>query len=118
MARYSETYTIPDPVAKTAAACRHAILTNRWKILRDDGWAFFIRDKRDLASALMSYPVKFAVLVREIEDSEDSLLELHGATFGFGPLPKMRLKSKIAQLKGEIDAALAVVVAEDIDDDD
>ncbi len=118
MARYSETYTIPAPFAKTAAACRYAIHANRWKVLRDDGWAFFVRDRRDLVNALMSYPVKFAIFVREQEDSADSLVELHGATFGFGPLPRMRLKSKTAQLRAEIDEAMGLVEIEDDPDDD
>lgn len=118
MARYTETYTIPAPLAKTAAACRYAIHANRWKVLRDDGWAFFVRDRRDIVSALMSYPVKFAVFVREQEDSADTLVELHGATFGFGPIPKMRLKSKTAQLRAEIDQALGAVEVEAEDKED
>ncbi len=115
MARYSETYTIAAPFAKTAAACRHALFTNRWKVLRDDGWAFFARDRRDLVSTLMSYPVKVAIFVREIEDSPDSQVELHTSTFGFGPIPKMRLKAKIEQIQREIAEAMRVV---QVDDDD
>ena len=115
MARYSETYTIAAPFAKTAAGCRHALLTNRWKVMRDDGWAFFARDRRDLVGALMSYPVKVAIFVREIEDSPDSQVELHSSTFGFGPIPRMRLKSKTEQLHREIDEAMRVVVVEDDD---
>ena len=64
----------------------------------------------------MSYPVKYAVFVREVEDSAEIQVELHGSTFGMGPLPRIRLKKKTAQLRGEIDQSLGIVQVDEDDD--
>lgn len=105
MARHTESFPVAGPVAKVANACRAALPGHGWKILNDAGWAFFLKEQLDMVGLLLSYPVKFAVLLREGDDDSQSTVELKGTTFGFGPIPKGKLRKKALELRALIEAA-------------
>jgi hypothetical protein len=103
MARHGETFSVPTSVARLANTCRMALPGQGWKIMHDNGWAFLIKERLDLVGMLMTYPVKFAIFLREDEDTKNTNVELKGATFGFGPLPKGKLRKKALELRALIE---------------
>jgi hypothetical protein len=103
MARYGESFPISTPAARLSNACRLALPEHGWKIMHDNGWAFLIKERLDLVGMLMTYPVKFAIFLREDEDTGRTNVELKGATFGFGPLPKGKLRKKSIELRALIE---------------
>lgn len=100
MARYGETFPVSTSVARLSNACRMALPGQGWKIMADNGWAFLIKERLDLVGMMLTYPVKFAIFLREDEDDpKKTNIELKGATFGFGPLPKGKLRKKTMELR-------------------
>jgi hypothetical protein len=84
-----------------------------WKIMHDNGWAFLLKERLDLVGYMLTYPVKFAIVLREDdEDPKKTNVELKGATFGFGPIPKGKLRKKGTELRALIEGMAKQRVAE------
>jgi hypothetical protein len=106
MARLTERFPMSLPVDTIAGACRAALPGRGWRVMNDAGWAFLLKEQLDLVGVFFSYPVKFAVFLREGDDENETLVELTGTTLGFGPLPKGKLRKKAAALRAQIEAAV------------
>lgn len=113
MARHTETFPVTVSVARLANACRMALPSHGWKVMHDNGWAFLLKERLDLVGMLMTYPVKYAIFLREDDDDPKTTnVELKGATFGFGPLPKGKLRKKALELRALIEGASKQRLAE------
>lgn len=113
MAKYSETFRLSKPTGLVIAAAREILSGPGWRLMDDSGWAFYAVERMDLVRRLMTYPTKLAVFVREGGDPDEgeapedvSRIELHLATFGFGPLPKMRMVKVGNMFKSRLDAVM------------
>ena len=104
MARHGETFAVSTSVPRLANACRAALPSHGWKLMHDNGWAFLIKERLDLVGMMLSYPVKFAIFLREDrDDPKKTNVELKGATFGFGPIPNGKLRKKTMELRALIE---------------
>ena len=113
MAKYSETFRLSKPPSHVIAAAREILSGPGWRLMDDSGWAFYAVERMDLIRRMMTYPTKLAVFVRQGGDEDEgdapddvARIELHLATFGFGPLPKMRMVKVSNMFKAQLDAAL------------
>lgn len=119
MARYTETFTVAKPLDPVASACRLAIQNGQWRLMDDRGWAFMGNERADLLSRFFRYPIKFAVFLRTPEGEDGPIdVELHGAIFGFGPLPKNNLRKRIGLLRRQVEYWLQAQDAESPDEED
>ncbi|MGE0736873.1 MAG: hypothetical protein AB7G15_04945 [Alphaproteobacteria bacterium] len=107
MARHAESFIVPLDYEKTGEVCRHAFMAYGWRIMRDDVTGVYLRERMGIANMLMNNPTRWAVLFRE-NGKRETLVELHGYTFGFGPLPKMRLRKVFGILRKQIESAIPV----------
>ena len=104
MARHGEFFPVSTSVARLANACRMALPASGWKIMHDNGWAFLVKERLDLVGMMLTYPTKFAIFLREDDDDpKKTNVEIKGATFGFGPLPKGKLRKKTMELRAMIE---------------
>ncbi len=104
MARHSETFTLPRSVAKAKDICVRVFDPVAWRYLDDRVDALMVVERVGIIQRFFSYPTKFAVFLRE-DGKRKTTVELHSATFGFGPLPKYRLRRKTAEIKNGFDMA-------------
>ncbi|MEQ8698850.1 MAG: hypothetical protein RLT05_20125 [Bauldia litoralis] len=116
MARHGETFAVSTSVPRLANACRMMLPSHGWKLMHDNGWAFLIKERLDLVGMMMSYPVKFAIFLREDgDDPSTTNVELKGATFGFGPIPKGKLRKKSLELRALIEGSAKQRMSEPTD---
>ncbi len=102
MARYSETFSLTNSFKRSSDICRQVFNDGEWRFLNDDGWAFMVLQRVSVIERLFVYPVKFAVMLRE-DTKRSTLVELHGHSFGFGPIPKNRIRRKMKEIRARID---------------
>jgi hypothetical protein len=92
---------------ESCAAVRQVLRGVGWRLIDDKGWAFYAKEQRDLFAILTSNASKVAVMVRQPDPAERVRIEIVGATFGFGPIPRMRLRAVTGRLRQQIEHGLA-----------
>ena len=101
MARYTENLAVDKPFAETWRAVHMALVAQQWRIVSMRDNTFYVRERISFTNMLWRNPCRFAVYVSQSGETR-SLVHLIGATLGFGPLPKNRLRHVAAALKGQI----------------
>ena len=109
VARYTENFVVDKPLDDVRDACLRAFQFGRWQLLDASGQGFYVKERLDLVGMLMSYATRWAVFLRPL-DEKRTQVELLGATMGFGPLPKGRLRQRYARLKSEIEAQIHAAI--------
>ncbi len=101
VARYTETLTIDKPFATAWDDCRRALTLNPWTLSATQNNTFFIRERLGLIDLFFRNPCRFAVNLERAGEMRTTI-HLSGATLGFGPLPKNRLRRSTAILKAQL----------------
>ena len=101
----SEHFTLSLSQERATELCRACFPPTHYRWLHDHGWAFLVKEHLSLVNRFLTYPVKFAIAVRE-ESPRKATVELHAATFGWGPIPNRLLRRKMAEVKARIEAGL------------
>jgi hypothetical protein len=107
VARYTDSFATDRSLDESCAAVREVLRGVGWRLIDDKGWAFYAKEQRDLFAILTSNASKVAVMVRQPDPAERVRVEIVGATFGFGPIPRMRLRTVTGRLKQQIEHRLA-----------
>lgn len=107
MAKYFESLIVPRSLKQTAEACRRVFLADRWKVMDDSGFGFFVKERFDPFAYLLYYPCKFAIFLRR-EGSRKTIVELHGSMFGITFLQTRRIRRMTAALRQRIEAECGV----------
>lgn len=102
MARYTDSFATDRSLEDSCRAVRVVLTGVGWRLIDDKGWAFYAKEQRDLFAILTSNASKVAVMVRQPDPAEPVRVEIVGATFGFGPLPRLRLKTVTGRLRQQI----------------
>ncbi len=105
MSRHSDKFMLPLPLLEAAGACRAVIEADRWRVLDADPESryFLIKEPFDPIAMLFHQRSKVAIFLYE-EPGEATRVELHGALFGLGPLPRRRVRKVTGGLRQAIEA--------------
>ncbi len=101
VARYTESLTIDKPFEAAWDDCRRALTLNRWNLAAVQNNTFYIRERLGLVDLFFRNPCRFAVSLERAVEARTHV-HLLGATFGFGPLPKGRIRRSIEILKAQL----------------
>jgi hypothetical protein len=129
MARMSDTLTLTSTKTRVCTACRMTLETKAWKLINDHGWAFMAKERVDMLGRMFRYPVEMAIFVYDDNEADDDEIngdetndtgrrttksgpseirvEFTAATFGFGPLPKRSMRTKINDIKQALQSNLS-----------
>lgn len=127
MARMSDTLTLNSTKTRVCTACRMTLETKAWKLINDQGWAFMAKERVDMLGRMFRYPVEMAIFVYDDNEKDDDeedeetnganrntkngpseiRVEITAATFGFGPLPKRSMRTKINDIKQALQSNLS-----------
>jgi len=106
MSKHSDNFTLPVAASAAAAAVRSVLEDGRWKILDQSDASFFAQEPGDLLTRMYYHPSKVAMFLHP-QDGDETMIELHGSIFGFGPLQKRRIRRVLAKLRDAIEEAAA-----------
>ncbi len=120
MARVSETVTVARSANDLSVFMRALFYQPHFRILNDSGWAFHVRENVGLLGRLFRNPSEFAVFLRESEDDpeNETSVELHAHMFGFGPIPKITLRKRIATLRDYVEHVATQPLPEGAEEED
>lgn len=76
-------------------------MTPTWSITGVQNNTFFIRERIGILDMFFRNACRFAIVVQRIDDGKSTVL-VWGTTFGFGPLPKARIRRSLAVLKSQL----------------
>jgi hypothetical protein len=91
LARYTEILAVDKPFADSWRAVHAALIQMNWRIVNVRDNTFFVRERLSFETMLWRNPCRFAVHVAGDGDTR-SKIHLIGATLGFGPLAKGRVR--------------------------
>lgn len=106
MAKYTESIAVDKPFADTWRAIHAALVAHQWRLVNVRDNTFYIRERLSFETMLWRNPCRFAIHVAGDGETR-SVVHVFGATLGFGPLPKNRLRRVVDLLKGQMLGAIA-----------
>jgi hypothetical protein len=101
LARYTETIAVDKPFADTWRAIHAALVAHNWNIVNVRDNTFYVRERLSFETMLWRNACRFAIHVAGDGETRANV-HLFGATLGFGPLPKGRLRRVVEILKGQL----------------
>lgn len=96
MSRITDKITVDITKEESLMACRNASAKMNWKVLKDSDYSISIKSR----TGLITWPVTIDIIISNA--GHQSVINLNGSCFGYGPIQSSNVENEISILKNKI----------------